>query len=144
MTNVAFTDIYPDGPGTLAAGGIAGAGQEFNPDYPGMPVGAVPMHRDFVATAAGTYDLWTPPAGYRWVLANASVAASAGGRVALVDNADVAGARIEDADLAANGGALPNFVPVPWPSLTAGNVLRLVTTVAGNTRVRVSGWQVQA
>jgi len=141
---IPFVGIYPDGPpgspeAVAAAGGATG-----NPDYPGMPAGAEPVHRDNVYTAAGTYPLWVPPTGYRFVLASAMVVQSAAGRVALVDETDVAGNRPVDGDFAANGGATPNLVPVPYPSRIAGNRLQVVTAVAGNTRVRVSGWEVPA
>ena len=139
-SNVPFTAIYPDGAAQAAAGG-GDAAPTVNSNYPGMPVGATPVHRDYVATAAGTYDVWDPGPVARFVVVSASVVASAAGRVALVDDADVQGARIFDADLAANAGATPNLVPVPYPGRGAGNKVRLVTTVAGNTRVRVSGWQ---
>lgn len=138
MSSVAFSTIYPDGPvGSAAAAAIDGAENSL---YPGMPIGASPVHKDLVAAAAGTYDLWDPGVGYRFVVASAFVSAGAAGRVAVVDDADVAGSRICDAEFAANGGATPNLVPVPYPGKLAGNKVRIVTTVVGNTRVRVSGW----
>ncbi len=143
MAGVPFTAIYPDGPGTEAAGGAGGTAQELlNALYPGMPIGATPVHRDNVYAAAGTYVLWQPSAGNRFVLTSAFLVVSAAGRVALVDDVDIPGSRPVDGDFAANGGATPNLVPVPYPSKTAGNPLRVVTTVVGNTRVRVSGWEV--
>lgn len=143
MAGVPFTAIYPDGPGSAAAGGEAGPAQELlNALYPGMPIGATPVHRDNVYVAAGTYALWSPSAGNRFVLTSAMIVQSAAGRVALVDDVDIPGSRPVDGDFAANGGAIANLVPVPYPSKTAGNPLRVVTTVAGNTRVRVSGWEV--
>jgi hypothetical protein len=145
MGGIQFTAIYPDGPGSAAAGGEGGpAGSDVNPLYPGMPVGATPVHKDNVYTAAGTYPLWAPSSGMRFVLTSAFLVVSAAGRVALVDDLDIPGSRPVDGDFGANGGATPNLVPVPYPSKTAGNPLRVVTTVAGNTRVRVSGWEVPA
>lgn len=142
MANVPFTAIYPDGPAGSAAAAAGGdlGGPGGNLQYPGMPAGASPVHRDIVAAAAGTYDVWDPGAGYRFVVASAFISASAAGRVALVDDVDVQGSRIADADFAANGGASPNLVPVPYPAKLAGNKVRVVTTVVGNTRIRVSGW----
>lgn len=141
MPNVAFTDVYPEGAGTVAAGGSASLAQ-FNPDFPGMPVGAAPIHRDVVIVAAATTDLWTPGAGRRFVLASAFVSSDTAMRVALVDEADVQGQRPVDQNLAANGGSSPNLVPVPYVSKGAGNRLRVVTSGAGNVRVRVSGWEI--
>jgi hypothetical protein len=143
MAGVPFTAIYPDGPGSAAAGGEgAPAPDLINPLYPGMPVGATPVHRDNVYVTAGTYVLWAPSAGNRFILTSAFVVVSAAGRVALVDDVDIPGSRPVDGDFAANAGAVTNLVPVPYPSKTAGNPLRVVTAVAGNTRVRVSGWEV--
>lgn len=139
-SSIPFTDIYPDGPAAAAAAGGVALGPDVNRDYPGIPAGAVPIHRDFVASAAGTYDLWAPGAGARFVLVAATINVDAAGRVALVDDQDIVGRRIVDVELAANGGATPNMVPVPYPSVLAGNTLRLVTTAVGDTRVHVSGW----
>lgn len=145
MGSIAFSAIYPDGPATAAATGEAGvfdAGG--NADYPGMPAGSSPVHRDFAAAAAGTFNVWTPGAGRRFVLASAFISTDTAGRVALVDGTDASGSRIVDAYFAANGGASPNLVPVPYPSAVAGQSLALVVAAAGNTRVRVSGWEVPA
>jgi hypothetical protein len=145
MAGIPFTAIYPDGPGTAAATGEAGTAFDAggNPDYPGMPAGASPIHRDYAASGAGTYAVWTPGAGRRFVLASAFISTDTANRVALVDGTDAAGSRIVDAYFAANGGASPNLVPVPYPSAVAGQSLALVVA-GGNVRVRVSGWEVPA
>lgn len=137
--NVAFTDVYPDGPAAAAAAAGLGGPTE-NLKYPGLPIGASPFSYDYVATAAGTYDVWAPGSGYKFVLVSAFVTVSAAGRVALVDDVDIQGRRPVDGDFAANSGATPNLVPAPYVAKVAGGTLRLVTTVAGNTRVRVAGW----
>lgn len=139
-SNVPFSDIYPDGAATGGAAGASAGALSVNPRYPGIPVGATPIHRDYVAGGAGTYDIWDPGSGSRFVLVAATINVDGAGRVALVDDADVQGRRIVDVELAANGGATPNMVPVPYTSALAGNMLRLVTTVAGDTRIHVSGW----
>jgi hypothetical protein len=95
-----------------------------------------------VAAAAGTVTVWDPGAGSRFVLASAFVSTDTAMRVALVDENDVQHSRPVDGSFGANGGASPNLVPVPYQSKTAGNRLRLVTSAAGNVRVRVSGWTV--
>lgn len=145
MPVVPWTGVYPDGPGAAAAGGdpfaVGGAGGG-NPEYPGMPVGAVPVHRDVTITTATTTVLWTPAPGRKFILSSAFVSTDAAMRVALVDDLDIQGARIIDAGFAANAGASPNLVPVPYPSQAAGNVLRVVTGAAGNVRVAVQGWEV--
>ncbi len=145
MPAIPFTAIYPDGSGSLAQGGTGGLdGPSTNPDYPGMPVGATPVHRDLVIAAAGTTVIWTPGgATRRFVLASAFVSSDTAMRVALVDDADVQGNRPVDQYVAANGGSSPNLVPVPYVSKTAGASLKVVTSVAGNVRVRVSGWEVE-
>lgn len=141
MPVVPFTDIYPDGPHSgAAAGGYEGASGG-NPDYPGMPVGAVPTSRDVTIAAASTTALWAPAPGRRFVLASAFVSTDTAMRVALVDDADVQGQRPVDGYFAANGGASPNLVPVPYVAKNAGNVLRVVTSAAGNVKVRVTGWE---
>ncbi len=144
MPVVMFTDIYPDGAGSAAAGGGVAAVQQFNPDYPGMPVGATPVHRDVLITTATTTTLWTPPTGRKFVVASAFISTDAAMRVALVDDADVVGQRIVDGAFAASGGASPNKVPVPYPSRTTGAALKVVTGGAGNVRVQVDGWEVDA
>lgn len=141
MTNVAFTDIYPNGPPGSAAAVAAGA-SDTNGLYPGMPVGATPIHRDIelVAASPGGTTIWDPGASNRFVVASAFVNTNGAGRVALVDGTDIQGSRIFDADLAANSGATPNLVPVPYPSKNPGTPLVLISTVAGNVKVHVSGW----
>lgn len=143
MPAVPWTSIYPDGAGTAAAGGAdAGfATPDANQQYPGMPLGASPVHRDVVIAAAGTTAIWTPGAGSRFILASAFISTDTAMRVALVDDADIQGSRPVDGYFGANGGASPNLVPVPYPSKNVGNSLRVVTA-AGNVRVRVSGWEV--
>lgn len=143
MPAIPFTAIYPNGPGS---GGLAvpGAPTETNPDYPGMPVGATPVSRDLTVAAAGTVTIWTPGGpSRRFVLASAFLSTDTAMRVALVDDADVQGQRPVDGYFAANGGASPNLVPVPYPSRTAGASLKLVTAAPGNVKVRVSGWEVE-
>lgn len=140
MSRVQFTDVYPDDPTAPAPAGPGTPAPSSNPTFPGMPVGASPIHRDFVSSSAGTYTIWDPGAGNKFVLASAILSTAAGGRVALVDAADVAGQRIIDLELGANGGATPNLVPVPYVSGLAGRKLTLVTDVAGDVRVKVSGW----
>jgi hypothetical protein len=143
MAVVQFTDVYPDGPGTAAAGGSGGAAPPLiNPEYPGMPVGATPVHKDVTVTVAGTVALWTPTVGTRFVLASAFVTTDTAMRVALVDDIDVQNQRPVNGDFGAAGGASPNLVPVPYPAKSVGNVLRLVTSANGTVRVRVSGWEV--
>ena len=140
---IPFSNIYPDGPGTAAqGGGGSDAGPSTNPQYPGMPVGASPVHRDVVILAAATTTLWQPSSGNRFVLASAFIGTNTAMRVALVDDSDIQGQRPVDADFAASGGASPNLVPVPYPAKSVGNALKVVTGGAGTVRVRVSGWEV--
>lgn len=145
MPSLPFTSIYPDGPGSdAAAGGDGSLGSSGNPLYPGMPEGAIPIHRDTAITTATTTDLWTPGPGRRFVLVSAFISTDTAQRVALVDENDTTGSRIVDGYFGANGGASPNLVPVPRVAAVAGNRLRVVTAAAGNCRVRVSGWEVDA
>lgn len=137
MPRVPFTSIYPDGPTDQAAAASSG----INSLYPGMPVGATPISRDITIVAAGTYDLWTPSSGRRFVLEAAFISTDAAMRVAIVDESDAQGQRPVDGYFAANGGASPNMVPVPYVSVNIGNRLRVVTGGAGNVKVRVSGWE---
>lgn len=144
MPTIPFTSIYPLSAAEAAAAGIdagaaVAAGNEL---YPGMPVGASPVHKDLTVAAAGTVTVWDPGPGSTFVLASAFVSTDTAMRVALVDENDVQGSRPVDAYFGANGGASPNLVPVPYLSKTAGNRLRLVTSAAGNVKVRVSGWVV--
>jgi hypothetical protein len=142
MAVVQWTAIYPDGPATeAAAGGGGGAADSGNPDYPGMPVGATPLERDVTITTATTTDLWTPGVGRTFVLASAFISTDTAMRIAIVDEADIQGQRPVDGYFAANGGASPNLVPVPYVSKNSGNRLRVVTAGAGNVKVRVSGWE---
>lgn len=145
MSNLPFTSIYPLAPGTVTADGtVVGAAASGNLEYPGMPEGASPVHRDFVTAVAGAFTVWDPGAGSRFVLASAFVSTDTAMRVALVDENDVQHSRPVDGYFGANGGASPNLVPVPYASRTIGNRLRIVTAAAGNVRVRVSGWTVAA
>lgn len=144
-TGIPFSDIYPDGATAQAARqGAAEAG--LNIDYPGMPAGASPIHRDVTLTAATTRTaVWTPSApSKRLVLASAFISSSAAGRVAIVDDQDAQGQRPVDQEIGANGGSSPNLVPVPYPSKTPGTPLCVVSTVVGTVRVRLSGWEQDA
>lgn len=142
MATVPFTAIYPDGPASAAQGGVSAADAVGNPNYPGMPVGATPVERDVVITAAGTNAVWTPGAGRRFVLASAFLSSDTAMRVAIVDDTDTQGNRPIDQYVAANSGSSPNLVPVPYVSKAPGNSVRVVTSALGNVRVRVSGWEV--
>lgn len=144
MSNLPFTSIYPLAPGSVAADGSVVGAASGNLEYPGMPEGASPVHRDLAVAAAGTVTVWDPGAGSRFVLASAFVSTDTAMRVALVDENDVQHSRPVDGYFGANGGASPNLVPVPYASRTIGNRLRVVTAAAGNVRVRVSGWTVAA
>lgn len=151
-----FVDIYPDAavPATgPAQDGLAGDLQNgltvafaaalaaaLNEDYPGLPPGATPQKRDFTATAAGTYDLWVPPADARIVVTSAFFSTDTAGRIALVDSLDIQGRRICVHYAPANGGASPNLVPAPYELSQVGGILRVVVAQAGNTFVRVSGY----
>jgi len=144
MAGIPFTSIYPDGPGSAAAGGLPSGGDVLNALYPGMPAGATPVHRDALYTAAGTYALWTPSAGNKFVLTECFLSTDTAMRIALVDDVDVPGSRPVDGYFSANGGADSNLMPVPYPSKSSGNSLRVVVGSAGNVRARVSGWEVPA
>jgi hypothetical protein len=139
-TGMPFTNIYPDGPAGGAGTSTPAASANVNAQFPGMPAGASPVHNDIAVSAAGTVDLWAPPTNKRFVLASAFISSDTAMRVALVDGSDIQGSRIVDQYVAANGGSAPNLVPVPEPSSSPGQPLRLVTAGAGNVRVRVSGW----
>lgn len=143
-TGIPFTNVYPDGPLAASARDDALAAG-LNVDFPGMPAGATPIHKDLTlsaATPAGGTELWRPSApDKRLVLASAFISGSAAGRVAIVDDQDVQGQRPVDQDVAASGGSSPNLVPVPYVAKTAGAPLRVVSTIVGTTRVRVSGWE---
>jgi hypothetical protein len=142
MTTVQWTAIYPDGPGSPYAAGGASGGAAENPDYPGLPAGTSPVHRDVTISAAGTTNLWVPSPGKRFVLLSAFVSTDTAMRVALVDDIDAQGRRPVDGYFGANGGASPNLIPAPYVSVAPGNVLRVVTGAAGNVKVRVSGYEV--
>lgn len=144
MGSVPFTAIYPDGPGSEAAGGAA-AGDAGNPQYPGMPAGAQPVNKDATYLAAGTFVLWQPAPGTKFVLTSALVSTDTAMRVALCDGADVPGSRPVDGAFAANGGVATNQVPVPYPSKTAGAPLLAVVALAPGAigvKIHVSGWEV--
>lgn len=143
MPAVPFSAIYPDGPNTQAAGGPVptGAGGADNPLFPGMPAGATPIDRDITIVAAGTYVLWQPAAGRKFVLTRAMVSTDTPMRIALIDQNDQQGARPVDGYFGANGGATPNLVPVPYVSQNAGNALQVVTSALGNVKVAISGWE---
>lgn len=145
MGSTPFSAIYPDGPATQGAAGTGGAiGAGGNDQYPGMPAGATPIHRDLVITAATTGTaIWSPSSGSRFVLASANLSTDTAMRVALVDGQDIQGNRPVDDYFGANAGSSPNLVPVPYPSKAVGQPLLVVTGANGNVRVRVSGWEVQ-
>lgn len=143
-SGVQFSDIYPVTAAAAAASGDTQAAPTVNDDFPGMPVGATPVHKDVTIAAAGTTTLWDPGAGTVFVLASAFLSTDTAMRVALVDESDIQGNRPVDGYFGANGGASPNLVPVPYQSKLAGNRLRVVTGGAGNVKVRVSGWTKQA
>lgn len=141
MSGIPFTNIYPTGPGVdPVTGEVSAGGAVGNELYPGMPVGASPIHKDVTIAAAGTVTLWDPGPGLQIVLASAFISTDTAMRVAIVDESDVQGQRPVDGYFGANGGASPNLVPVPYVSKLAGNRLRVVTGAAGNVKVRVSGW----
>jgi hypothetical protein len=144
MSGVPFTNIYPAGPGVDPVTGelTGGGGSAGNDQYPGMPVGASPIHKDVTIATATTTTLWDPGPGQRFVLASAFVSTDTAMRVALIDENDVQGSRPVDGYFGANGGASPNLVPVPYVSNLGGQRLRVVTAAAGNVKVRVSGWTV--
>jgi len=142
MPVVPWTAIYPDGPaGAAIAGGASAEALNENADYPGMPSGATPIHKDIQLTVAGTSDIWIPNSDRRFVLISAFISSDAAGRVALVDDADTQNQRPVDQRLGVNGGSSPNLIPVPYVSKNVGNRLRVVSTVTGNVAVRVSGWE---
>jgi len=144
MSVVQWTSVYPDGPGSAAAGsdyGTPGGGGADNAMYPGMPVGATPIERDLVIAAAGTYAIWTPAPGSRFVLTSAFISTDTAMKISVVDDLDIQGQRPVAGYFGANGGASPNLIPVPYPAKAVGNVLRVVTAGAGNVVVRVSGWE---
>lgn len=140
MAGIPFSNIYPDGPGSEAAGGLA-AVDAGNPQYPGMPAGASPIEKDQTYTAAGTYTLWAPSSGMKFVLAKALISTDTAGRVALVDGADIPGSRPVDGTWGANGGVSDNGVPVPYVSRTVGNPLLAVVVPVGVVKVSVRGWE---
>lgn len=146
MATLPWTNIYPDGPGTAAAGGTTDNAPTTNPQYPGMPVGAAPVHKDqtYLAATVGTV-LWQPSAGNRFVLASCMISTDTAMRVAVVDGADIPGSRPVDGNFAANGGVSKNQVPVPYPSRSVGNPLIVVVAAApgaGGVKVSVDGWEV--
>jgi hypothetical protein len=148
VAGTAFTDIYPEGSGPGGYGPAAAelaASSGLNLEYPGMPVGAQPIHRDITlsaATPAAGTIIWTPSApNRRLVLASAFVSSGGAGRVAIVDDQDIQGNRPVDQEIAAQGGSSPNLVPVPYPCKTPGASLKVVSTVVGTVHVRVSGWE---
>lgn len=142
MSGVEFSSIYPMSAAAAAATGdtAALAAAQGNDLYPGMPVGASPVHKDITVAAAGTYTVWDPGPGQVFVLTSAFVSTDTAMRVALVDESDIQNNRPVDGYFGANGGATPNLVPTPYPSKLAGNRLRVVAGALGNVKVRVSGW----
>lgn len=134
MPDVPFSAIYPYGPGA--------PGPLINPLYPGMPVGATPITRDIELTAVGTFVIWDPGANRTFILASAFISSDTAGRIKLIDNDDLQGQRPVGQWIGANGGSSPNLVPVPYPAKKPGNQLKVVSTVAGNVAIRVSGWEV--
>lgn len=142
MGGIPFANIYPDGPGSAAQGGGVDGTPIGNPQYPGMPAGASPVHRDVTITTAATTTIWTPSSGMRFVLASAIISTDTAMRVAIVDDSDIQGQRPVDGGFSAFGGVSPNLVPVPYPAKSVGNALKVVTSGVGIVRVRVSGWEV--
>jgi hypothetical protein len=94
-------------------------------------------HFDATIVGAGTTTIWTPTAGKRFVIGSFMLSTDAGGRVALVDNADTAGHRIAAPYLAAFGG----MVGGPYGSQAIGNALKVVTVAGGNVFVAVDGFE---
>lgn len=145
MASTPWTAIYPDGPGTAAQGGGPASADSGNPLYPGMPAGATPIHRDATYLAAGTYTLWAPSSGARFVCSSVMVSTDTAMRIAVVDGADLPGSRIVDGAFGANGGVSKNQVPTPYPSKSVGNPVQVVVGAApGAIGVKVSadGWEV--
>lgn len=145
MSAIPFNAIYPDGPGSAAQGGPSGAAAGGgNPQYPGMPVGANPIHKDATFVAAGTFALWSPSAGMRFVLVSAMISTDTAMRIALVDGADIPGSRPVAGAFAANGGVSKNQVPVPYPAKTVGSpLLAVIGALPGALGVMISidGWE---
>jgi hypothetical protein len=138
-----FTAIYPEGEATEAAGGPGTEVPTVNEEWPGLPPGAEPIHRDLTLAAATTGTvIWQPGPNERAVVVSAFVSTDAAGRVAIVDDQDVQGKRIAVLRAAANGGASPNLVPAPYPTASPGTPVRVVSTVVGNVDVRVSGYTI--
>ena len=145
MPQIPWTAIYPDGPGTVAAGGDSFAGGAGNPGpYPDLPAGAIPFDRDLTVAAASTTTIFDPGVGQKFFLVSAFVSTDTAMRVAVIDETDTQNSRPVDGYFAANGGASPNLVPKWYESKLAGNRLRLVTAGAGNVKVRVSGFTLPA
>lgn len=143
MPAVPWSAVYPNGAGSAAAGGAPADVQATNPDYPGMPVGAQPIHRDLEVAAALTTLIWQPGPNRKAVVSECVISTDTGGRVAVVDGADVQGSRIATLRAGANGGAAPNMIPTPYVSKAAGNGIYLVSPV-GNTAVSIRGWETDA
>jgi hypothetical protein len=140
---VQFTSLYPDQAGGVDAQGNPVNAPEINVDWPGLPPGAVPDSRDITltaATGAGGTVLWAPAADERLVIVSAYISSDTAGRVAVVEDQDVQGNRIAVQYVGANGGSSPNLVPAPWPFGTPGTPVRVVSNIAGNVYVRVSGY----
>jgi hypothetical protein len=138
VTVVQFTDIYPDGAATQAAGG-AGTPGNTSP-FPDLPEGAMPFDRDITIAAAATTLLYDPGVGQKFYLVSAFLSTDTAMRIALVDEADQINQRPVDGYFGANGGASPNLVPKWYASKLAGNRIRVVTGANGNVKVRVSGF----
>lgn len=141
MATIPFSAIYPEGPGTLAANGGGAVADAGNPEYPGMPAGATPVHKDATYTAAGTYTLWQPSAGFKFVCTAVVINTDTAMRVAAVDGADIPGSRVADGNWAANGGLSENGIPTPYVSKTVGAPLLVIVGGAGNVKVEVRGWE---
>lgn len=145
MSNTPFTSIYPDDPNAIGLNGqpIGGPGVDTNQDWPGLPPGAVPDSRDITLAAAtlGT-AIWSPAADERLVIVSAYISSDAAGRVAIVEDQDVAGQRIAVQYVGANGGSAPNLVPAPYALSGPGVPVKVVSTVVGNVFVRVSGYTI--
>jgi carbohydrate-selective porin OprB len=134
-----FVDIYPD-PNVAPTGAGQGGSGIANPDYPGLPAGAVPDSADKTITTAATTVLWTPPADRRIVVLSVQISTDTAMRIMVVDDVDNEGRRIAGGWFAANGGLSGNLIPAPYEGQTPGAPIRVVTAGAGNVFVVVRGY----
>lgn len=99
-----------------------------------------PVHFDLTTAAAGTYTLWTPSSGTRFVLTSWYIAVGgAGGRVALIDGTDIAGRRIVDHPAAAAGSTISGSVGYTSVGVNLP-LLFIVSTTSGVAFVAVTGF----